>query len=114
MLLAVYCANGAPLQAAPDEEDMRDELEAFFEQNPSIANTLFPDLIEEASDVTVTMDQGSVVDLLNTYVKKATVEEIEKELEKEEDSEDAAEEVHTRRKRQTSVIGSIQSSRNSL
>lgn len=113
-LLAVSWAAAAPPKASPKNSDLKEELEAFFEQNPAIARDLYPDFVNEASDVNLTVDQDVVVDLLRNYMRELTVQEIEDELEKEAGFEEDEEEDHERRKRQTSVSGGIQSSSNPL
>ncbi|KAK8400498.1 hypothetical protein O3P69_003278 [Scylla paramamosain] len=111
-LLAVSWAAAAPLQIVTEKGDVRDELQAFFEQNPSIAEDLYPELLELASDVEVTVDQEDVLDLLDGYVRESTVEEIEEELEREEEEEEEEQE-QPRKKRQT-ITGNLHSSRNAL
>ncbi|MPC85938.1 hypothetical protein E2C01_080744 [Portunus trituberculatus] len=87
-LLAVSWAGAAPLVIDPEKEDVRDEVQAFLDQNPAIAEDLYPELLDLAYEVNITVNQEDLLDLLDGYVREATVEEIEEELEREEEEEE--------------------------
>ena len=127
-LVAVSCAAAVPVETGTEVEDVRDEVNAFLDQNPAIAEELYPELLDLASEVNVTVDQEDVLDLLDGYVRESTVEEIEEELEREEEEEELEKEeeeaeealqemeeeeeyAEPRKKRQI-LSGNIHSSRN--
>ncbi|XP_050714695.1 uncharacterized protein LOC126997570 isoform X2 [Eriocheir sinensis] len=118
-VLAVPWVAAAPLESASEDDDVNAALEAFLDQNPSVAEDLYPKLVNAANYVTLSLDEDVVLDLVENYMKDVAAHVIADQLEESEKEEEEAEaeeaqEEHARQKRQTSVTGAINSSRNPL
>ncbi|XP_050714694.1 uncharacterized protein LOC126997570 isoform X1 [Eriocheir sinensis] len=116
-VLAVPWVAAAPLESASEDDDVNAALEAFLDQNPSVAEDLYPKLVNAANYVTLSLDEDVVLDLVENYMKDVAAHVIADQLEESEKEEEEAEaeeaqEEHARQKRQTSVTGAINSSRN--
>ena len=103
VVLAVSWAAAVPLQDTSLLQNIRSEeqLRDFLHNNPDVALQMYPDLLQEASEVTLFVEPDVVVEMLRRKVlEEAYMQQEEQQEGKEEEEEEEAEEDHDRRKRQ--------------